>query len=69
MSHINEQVSRAAELAAQPSIASAIRAVERLVELGEPVDVGVRDALIALGEGTSAILAPGWASCWRRTCS
>ena len=36
---------------AQPIIASAIRAVDRLAELGESVDAGLRDALAALGQG------------------
>src|SRR5262249_494898 len=44
----------------QPVIASAIRAVDRLAELGETVDAGLRDALAALGQGPPGEVEGGW---------
>jgi len=38
----------ATSLVAQPILRSAIRALDRLSELGEPVDAGLRDAVAAL---------------------
>ena len=44
-------------LVAQPILRSAVRALDRLSELGEPVDAGLRDAVAALEAGTAGDLA------------